>query len=50
MAPVVSAGLKLLDFSRSGHAGLLRPFSSIASSSNDLLRVDLLDCGASAVD
>jgi hypothetical protein len=48
--PLVSAGLKLLDFSRSGHAGLLRPFSSIASSSNDLLRVDLLDCGASAVD
>jgi hypothetical protein len=28
----VSAGLKLHDFSRSGHAGLLRPCSSIASS------------------
>jgi hypothetical protein len=28
---IVSAGLKLHDFSRSGHAGLLRPSSSIAS-------------------
>ena len=40
----VSAGVKLHDFSRSGHAVLLRPCSSIASISDGLLRVSLLNC------
>ena len=48
--PRVSAGLKLHDFSRSGHAELLRPCSSIASSSSDLLQVRRLDCIGSVVD
>ena len=46
----VSAGLKLHDFSRSGHTGLLRTCSSIASSLNDLLQVGRLDCSGSVVD
>jgi hypothetical protein len=46
----VSAGLKLHDFSRSDHAGLLRPYSSIASSFDDLLQAGRLDCSGSVVD
>ena len=47
---VVSAGPKLHDFSRCGHAGLLRPCSSTASSFNDLLQVGRLDRRVSVVD